>query len=139
MEMYGEIMQEQLLLKMDERQLKTLKLQLSLALILKNEFKKEFQTIHLSKQLYHSIQVFAGDDGKVHVRIPAPMYDVNLYRKRGVIKHISQNSYAMAVNRTGGFSGMHKDYVSKCIHNAINRWQSENHIDIERINTSLRS
>lgn len=130
---------EALLLKMDERQLKMLKLQLSLGLLLKDEFKKEFQNIHLSKQLYHSIHVFAGDDGKVHVRIPAQMYDVNFYRKRGVIKHISQNSYAMAVNRTGGFSGMHKDYVSRCIYNAINKWKAENRIDIERINTSLRS
>ena len=130
---------EQALLKLDDNQRRTLYLQISLALILKEEFKKEFETIHLSKQLYNSIQVFIGDDHKIHVKIAPQMYDLKLYRNRGIIRPYSNNSYALHVNKTGGFSGKHGDYVSRCIANAINRWKSTNRVEIERINTSLRS
>lgn len=129
---------ETLLLQMTDEQRNLLRLKLSFALILKEELRKEFEFVHFSKQLYNSIQIVPGDDGKIHVLIPPQMYDINFYKKRGIIKHISQNSYAMAVNRYGGFSGKHKDYIPRCIYNTIRRWQSENNISIKKMNTSIK-
>lgn len=128
---------EEVLQNVDRNTLERIRLRISFALILKDELKKEFETVHLSKQLYHSIRIFVDENGKIHVIIPAQLYDVGYYRKRGVIKHISQNSYALAVNYYGGFSGTHKDYVTKCIQRTINRWKSENNIKIERLNTKI--
>jgi hypothetical protein len=130
---------ESMFLQMTDEQRRKLYLILSFGMILKEELRKEFEIVHLSKQLYNSIQLVpSSEDGKIHIRIPAQIYDIALYRKRGVIKPISQNSYAWAVNRSGGFSGTHKDYVSRCIYSTIRRWQTENNIHIQKLNTSIR-
>lgn len=110
----------------------------SLANILADQFRLEFQSIHLSGQLLRSINVSTDEEGNYQVEIPAKIYDVGFYRKYGIIKHTSQDSYAIDVNLTGGFSGMHKDYLAHCLNRAIMAWASTNgitkmDIDISRI------
>lgn len=100
----------------------------SFARILAEEFRKEFSVIFLSKQLYNSIRVFVDEDGRYHVTIPAQVYDIDFYRKRGIIKHTGTEGYSVAVNVTGGFSSSHRGYVGKCIERTIYRWAGENGI-----------
>lgn len=116
--------------------LKLSQLKDSFARILAEEFRKEFSVIFLSKQLYNSIRVFVDEDGRYHVAIPAQVYDIDFYRKRGIIKHIGTEGYSLDVNITGGFSSRHKDYVAKCIERTIYRWAGENGIKTMNIKMS---
>lgn len=116
--------------------LKLSQLKDSFARILAEEFRKEFSVIFLSKQLYNSIRVFVDEDGRYHVTIPAQVYDIDFYRKRGIIKHIGTEGYSLDVNITGGFSSRHKDYVAKCIERTIYRWAGENGIKTMNIKMS---
>lgn len=116
--------------------LKLSQLKDSFARILAEEFRKEFSVIFLSRQLYNSIRVFVDEDGRYHVTIPAQVYDIDFYRKRGIIKHTGTEGYSVAVNVTGGFSTRHKDYVARCIDRTINRWAGENGIKTMNVNMS---
>ena len=110
----------------------------SLAELLADQFRYEFQSVHLSGQLLRSINVSVDDEGNYQVEIPPQIYDVGYYKKYGIIKHISQDSYAIDVNITGGFSGLHKDYLAHCLNRAIMAWAAQNGItkmnmDITRV------
>lgn len=103
----------------------------SLARILAEEFSEEFRAVHLSGQLLKSIKVSKDDADNYMVRIPPQIYDIAFYRRYKVIKNISTDSYALDVNLTGGFSGLHKDYVQKCLSRAIMRWAAQNNVKIK--------
>lgn len=98
----------------------------SFASILAEVFREEFRAVHLSGQLLRSIKVEADGNGNYRVEIPPQIYDIAKFRKSGVIVPTSQNSYALKVNVTGGFSGTHKNYVEKAIMTAFVRWQIAN-------------
>lgn len=103
----------------------------SLANILADTFRDEFKAVHLSGQLLRSIKVTRDDVGNYMVEIPPQIYDIAYYRRYKVIKTVSSDSYAIDVNLTGGFSGLHKDYVSRCLSNAISRWAMNNNLKTE--------
>lgn len=111
------------------------KLKESLANILAEQFRLEFKSIHLSGQLLRSIDVSTDGEGNYQVKIPPQIYDIGFYRKYGIIKNISPNSYAIEVNLTGGFSGMHKDYLAHCLNRAIMAWAATN--GITRMNMDM--
>lgn len=99
-----------------------------LATLIVEEIKKEFESIHLSMNLVNSIKIY-DNDGKLTIEIPAQMYDIKKYKSSGVIIYNRKGSYASEVDKSGGFSGKHTDYVNKCINVAINRWMKEEKIN----------
>lgn len=109
----------------------------SLAQILADQFRQEFQSVHLSGQLLRSITVSEDEDGNYKVEIPPQIYDVGYYKKFYVIKHTSPDSYAIEVNLTGGFSGMHKDYVAHCLSRAVMTWAATNGITKMNMDLSM--
>ena len=50
------------------------------------------------------------------------------FRKEGAIVYTGKGSYAEAVNKKGGFSGSHKNYVERAIELAIFTWMKSNGI-----------
>lgn len=83
--------------------------------------KEDFETIHLSQNLADTIIVSETQEG-FRIEIPAEMYDIAKFRKEGVVVYTGGGSYAEEVNKTGGFSKLHKGYVENAIIQAIQRW-----------------
>nr|DAP71026.1 MAG TPA: hypothetical protein [Bacteriophage sp.] len=107
---------------------------LLLAKIIIKNLKKEFEDVHLSGNLADTIKLVQkriNNEVYYEVQIPAQIYDIGLYRKRGVIVHTGAGSYADIVNTSGGFSGKHTDYVDRCIQKSIQEWASLSKIKIE--------
>lgn len=97
-----------------------LELSKSLAEYLEKWLKYDFTYIHLSRNLMDTITVTKRDDGKGYtVSIPAQIYDMKLYKQKGVVVYKGTGSYASKVNTTGGHSKLHKHYVEKAIQRAI--------------------
>ena len=92
-----------------------------LAMLIQDEVKKEFSLTHLTGNLKDTIKIEKGKNNGYNVIISAKLYDINYWKKTGA-KVYRNGSYASAVDKTGGFSGMHKGYVDKCINRAIERW-----------------
>lgn len=106
-----------------------------LANAIADELRKEFEYIHLTKQLYNSIKVIPTERGYM-VEINPQAYDVNWYRKHQVIRPPKDpsragGSYANTVNKTGGLSKTHKDYVHECIYAGIQKWMARNNLNIK--------
>jgi hypothetical protein len=83
----------------------------------------EFIT-HYSGNLRDNINIYKTPDGYA-IDIPADLYNLKLYRQKGVIVKTYKGSYAQRINYTGGFSGKHVNYVDRCIRNAIEEWKKE--------------
>lgn len=95
-----------------------------LAVFIEEEIQKEFQNVHLTKNLMGTIRIFKLGDRWI-IDIPAQRYDFKAYFEKGVIVPYSKGgSYAEQVNTKGGFSGTHKNFVYRCINKAIDRWKS---------------
>lgn len=109
----------------------------SFASILASVFREEFRAVHLSGQLMRSIKVEADGDGNYRVEIPPQIYDIAKFRKSGVVIPTSQDSYALKVNVTGGFSGTHKEYVERAIFTAFARWQQANGLDAGKLKMNI--
>lgn len=99
----------------------------NLVKLILEELRKEFETVRLSGNLINTIKVYK-EDGKWIIDIPAQMYDINRYKKSGVVVYNNRGSYASEVDKSGGFSGKHVDYVDRCIANAIQLWMTQNNI-----------
>lgn len=95
-----------------------------LLLLIKEEIDNEFFNVHLSGNLSRTITI-DNSNGGLTLTIPAQIYDITQYKKKGVIIYKGSGSYANEVDNTGGFSGKHKGYVDKAIDKAINRWMAE--------------
>lgn len=104
------------------------KLTSSFASILAECLRDEFKTIHLSGQIMDEIHISTDGKGVYSVEINPRIYDVWSYKKKGIMKHTSPNSYALDVDTEGGFSGMHVGYVYKCIQAAWALWSIQNGI-----------
>lgn len=89
-----------------------------LANLIVENLKEEFSEKHISLNLVNTIQVYKTEKGWA-VEIPAEMYDINLYNKMGVINYTGKGSYADYVDKYGGFSKTHKNYIENCINKAI--------------------
>ena len=94
-----------------------------LAMLIEDEIKKEFSLTYLSGNLRESIRIEKGEGNGYNVIIPAALYDISEWKKTGVKNH-KPGSYAAEVDKTGGFSGKHKDYVQRCVDKALVRWEA---------------
>jgi hypothetical protein len=106
-----------------------------LAMLIEDEIKKEFSVAFLSGNLKNSIKIEKGNGNGYNVIIPAELYDIGEWKKTGV-KVYKQGSYASMVDKDGGFSGTHKDYVNRCINKAITRWKDlkrDEYMEIRRV------
>ena len=92
-----------------------------LADLIAKYIREDFEEIHLSGNLMDTIMVTRTTLG-FDIDIPAFLYDINTYRKKGVIVYEQSGSYAQEVNITGGFSGKHVNYVERAIEKAIKEW-----------------
>lgn len=99
-----------------------------LAELIKHNLVNEFQEIHFSKNLMNTIKVRQNDDGNWEVDIPADLYNLKQFKKKGVIIKTYKGSYAERINQTGGFSGKHTGYVEKIIKKCIQQWLNSNQI-----------
>lgn len=92
-----------------------------LAMLIEDEVKKEFNFTHLSGNLKDTIRIEKDGDSRYNVIISAKLYDIAKWRDEGV-KVYRNGSYASEVDKSGGFSGTHKDYIDKCVNKALERW-----------------
>ena len=93
-----------------------------LANIIKKNLMQEFETIHFSRNLMNTIKVYQNENGNWCVDIPAMLYNLKQFKKKGVIIPYYKGSYAERINQTGGFSGKHKNYVENIIKSSIQEW-----------------
>lgn len=89
------------------------------------KLKKNFANVYLSGNLKDTIKVNKTPNG-FEVEIPAKIYDLAKFYKTGAIIYTNNGSYASEVDETGGFSGVHKNYVEMAIYQAIYEWMKEN-------------
>jgi hypothetical protein len=115
--------------------------------ILIEEFEKEFENIHLSRNLANTIRWERNETGYAIV-IPAQTYKMYQFFKNGVVIHDGKGSYASELNisgssialynkkgkkhklKSGGYNGHsnvkhlgnHVGYIDKCIQKAVQRW-----------------
>lgn len=99
-----------------------------LAEFIKQAIIQEFSTIYFSGNLRDTIMIEETEDG-YDVVIPAQLYNVDYYMEHGVILYDRMGSYASEVDKQGGFSKTHTNYVERCIQQAITLWMSENQIE----------
>ena len=81
-----------------------------------------FATKYISKNLIKTIKVEFKDNGDFFIDIPAQIYDLNLWKDKKAVVYTGKGSYANLVNKTGGFSKTHKNYIEIAIDNAIAQW-----------------
>ena len=92
--------------------------------------RKDFEEVHLSRNLMDTISVYATEKG-FNVDIPAEIYDIDKYLNDGVIIYTGDGSYAEAVNQQGGWSKSHIGYVEFAIKRAIFDWVTESNYRIK--------
>lgn len=92
-----------------------------LADLIDDGIQADFMLIHLSANLMETIEIEVTPIG-FNVIIPAEMYDIDLWMKKGAIVYKGTGSYADEVDISGGWSGSHIGYVDRAIDSAIIRW-----------------
>ena len=93
-----------------------------LAMIIKKNLKAEFENVHFSKNLMNTIKVSKNSDGNWEVDIPADLYNLKQFKKKGLIIKTYKGSYAERINQTGGFAGKHKGYIETIIAKSVKEW-----------------
>lgn len=92
-----------------------------LALLIEDEIKKEFTFTHLTGNLKDTIRIEKNGNEGYNIIVSAKLYDIAKWKETGV-KEYRPGSYASQVDKTGGFSKKHKDYIDRCINRALDRW-----------------
>ena len=83
-----------------------------------NFCKQDFDNIYLSGNLRRTTTIYKTNSNEYQINIPARVYDINLFKKKGIIVY-KDGSYADEVNTySGGFSGKHKNFVENAIRDA---------------------
>lgn len=93
-----------------------------LAQLIISNIEANFAVKHISKNLIKTIKVEFKDNGDFYLDIPAQIYDLKLWNEKKAIVYSGKGSYANLVNKTGGYSRTHKNYVEIAIDNAIAQW-----------------
>lgn len=96
-----------------------------LANLIADNIRKDFNVVHVSGNLMNTISVYQTETGWA-VDIPAQVYDINYYKLWGAIIPKADASYAQEVDESGGYSGLHKDYIERSIYKSIQQWLLEN-------------
>ena len=81
-----------------------------------------FSIKYISKNLVDTINISYNESGDFVIDIPAKIYDLALWQNKHVIVYTGQGSYANLVNKTGGFSRTHRDYIEIAIDKGISAW-----------------
>ncbi|MBR6515947.1 MAG: hypothetical protein IKT40_03735 [Bacilli bacterium] len=97
---------------------------------IKENIEKNFSDKYITHNLINTIKIIPTETG-FKLEIPAKMYDFKEWNKNKVIVPYGNGSYAQRVNKTGGFSGEHKNYIEKAINEAIHRWLKENNYKLK--------
>ena len=79
----------------------------------------------ITRNLINTIKIEKTEIG-YKILIPARMYDFKEWNKNRVVVPYGNGSYAQRVNETGGFSGVHKNYIERAINKGIRRWLNAN-------------
>lgn len=93
-----------------------------LAQLIIDNIKENFKVKHITLNLVNTIQIQFNEDGNFIIDIPAEIYDLKLWNEKKAIVYTGTGSYANLVNKKGGFSGTHKNYVETAIDKAISQW-----------------
>lgn len=97
-----------------------------LARTIADKVRDDFLETHLSGNLMRTVSTYHGGGGDFIVSIPALRYDLELYRKKGVIVTTpGKGSYASEVDMSGGFSKKHKNYAERAVFSGIEAWMSK--------------
>lgn len=86
------------------------------------QLKYEFAEIFLSHNLIDTMEIKEINEGYI-IDIPAEVYDIDIYRNKKVIVYTGEGSYADEVDISGGFSGLHKNYVDRAVSKSIKTWR----------------
>ena len=110
-----------------------------LAMLITKEIKKEFAGKKMSGNLFKTVNITQDASGEIHVNIPAHTYNMKLYQTQGVVKHISNGSYANFLDQVGSEFNIydengrrvgrskphnHIGYIERVILAAIREWMS---------------
>ena len=93
-----------------------------LAKLIIAEINKDFEIHRLSGNLVNTITVEYDDKGDISIKIPAAMYDIDLWKSKKVIQYTGEGSYASEVNKN---NKNHKSFVQRAIRNAIRLYQEQ--------------
>ena len=97
-----------------------------LARMIADKVREDFLEVHLSGNLMNTISTYHDGAGDFVVSVPALKYDLDLYRKKGVTVTLpGKGSYASEVDKSGGFSGKHKNYAERAVFSGIEEWMAK--------------
>lgn len=90
-----------------------------------NEIKRDFKQYHLSMNLVNTIEITKSKN-YVQIHIPAQVYDMWQFVKKGVIIYKNRGSYASQLNEEGSYIfnkyvGHHIGYVDNSIDLAVEK------------------
>lgn len=97
----------------------------------------DFEAVHLTGNLAATTTASRVSPNEVKVSIPAVRYNLSAFKKLGVIEYQPEKgSYASTVNRTGGYSKTHTNYVTYsviygCVNALMNHGISEGAMKIK--------
>jgi hypothetical protein len=100
------------------------KMKYKLMRYIKEGIEESFGDKYITHNLINTITITTTETG-FNLEIPAQMYDFKEWNRNRVVVPYGNGSYAQRVNKTGGFSKTHKNYVEKAINKAIRRWLKE--------------
>lgn len=122
----------------------------TLANLIYENIKADFEDKHLSGNLLNTIQVTNSDTG-IKIEIPAEIYNMYLFFSKGVVVHTGKGSYASELNDKGSaFTAYsqktgkryritphnHIGYIDNAINNAITTWTNMMRNKYDIINVS---
>lgn len=81
----------------------------------------EFSEHYITQNLVNTISFEVSNEG-ISIDIPAEIYDLALWKEKGVLIYTGKGSYASKVDTSGGYSKTHKDFVVKAIEKSLSEW-----------------
>lgn len=102
-----------------------------LANLIKENIRKNFEYYHLSRNLADTIEI-EFDNQNVKIKIPAKVYDIALYKEKGVIVYTGEGSYAREVNENGGPSKRHTNFLIKAVEDSLKVFNASFNLEKER-------
>ena len=96
-----------------------------LADLIRKNINESFETFYITRNLVNTIKIKYDENFNFTISIPAQMYDFEQWNKKKVVVYTGKGSYAQLVDKKGGFSKKHKNFVEKAIKKAIRQWMKE--------------
>lgn len=102
----------------------TVQMKERLAQLIVAKISENFSQKYITHNLIDNINITVRKENVI-IEIPAQMYSFAEWNRNRVIVPYGKGSYANLVNKTGGFSGTHKNYVEQAIDDALKIWKNE--------------